>query len=247
MSFGSFGRLAGKVPPLVPGGVKVVLLADRGFADTQLMKLITQMGWHFRIRIKANFWVYQPDKPRCQVRNFYLSKGQTVFLHGVSITDKQHGPVHLALAYHSSHDEYWYLVSSEPTNCQTFVEYGLRFDIEENFLDDKSNGFQLEKSAIRNADALCRLCLNGDDHPFSGFDGDSSGRLWEAALGRSPLVSRFKLSAHWLAMDKSGLGQRVAILQPPGIDWWTGSGASHCVSKTSHFNGERSPQSQLLL
>jgi hypothetical protein len=35
----------------------------------------------------------------------------------------------------------------------------LRFDIEENFLDDKSNGFQLESSQIRDPAALTRLCL----------------------------------------------------------------------------------------
>src|SRR3989442_15047206 len=38
-------------------------------------------------------------------------------------------------------------------------EYGLRFAIEENFLDDKSNGFQLESSLIRSAKALERLCF----------------------------------------------------------------------------------------
>ncbi len=31
--------------------------------------------------------------------------------------------------------------------------------IRENFLDDKSNGFQLESSLIRSAEALSRLCL----------------------------------------------------------------------------------------
>jgi hypothetical protein len=35
----------------------------------------------------------------------------------------------------------------------------VRFDIEENFLDDKSNGFQLESSLIRSAQALTRLCF----------------------------------------------------------------------------------------
>jgi hypothetical protein len=35
----------------------------------------------------------------------------------------------------------------------------MRFDIEENFLDDKSNGFQLESSLIRSSDALSRLCF----------------------------------------------------------------------------------------
>jgi hypothetical protein len=42
---------------------------------------------------------------------------------------------------------------------QTFVEYGWRFDIEENFLDDKSTGCQLESSLVHDAHALTRLCL----------------------------------------------------------------------------------------
>jgi hypothetical protein len=45
------------------------------------------------------------------------------------------------------------VVSDEPTEAKTFEEYGWRFDIEENFLDDKSNGFQLESSPIRSANA----------------------------------------------------------------------------------------------
>jgi hypothetical protein len=38
-------------------------------------------------------------------------------------------------------------------------EYDLRFEIEVNFLDDKSDGFQLEDSLIRSAEALERLCF----------------------------------------------------------------------------------------
>ena len=51
------------------------------------------------------------------------------------------------------------MISEEPTASETLEEYGLRFDIEENFLDDKSNGFQLESSSIRSSEALERLCF----------------------------------------------------------------------------------------
>ena len=51
------------------------------------------------------------------------------------------------------------MISDEPTAVETLEEYGLRFDIEENFLDDKSNGFQLESSLMRSAEALERLCF----------------------------------------------------------------------------------------
>jgi len=60
----------------------------------------------------------------------------------VSITDKHFGPVHLAVARPLGSDEYWYVVSDEAAELKTLEEYGRRFDIEENFLDDKSNGFQ---------------------------------------------------------------------------------------------------------
>jgi hypothetical protein len=67
--------------------------------------------------------------------------------------------VHLALAKPHGTKEDWLIVSDQPTALSTFDEYGLRFDIEENFLDDKSSGFQLESSLIRSAEALSRLCL----------------------------------------------------------------------------------------
>ena len=51
------------------------------------------------------------------------------------------------------------VVSDEPTTLQTFREYGERFQIEEELLDEKSNGFQLERSEIRSAPALSRLCF----------------------------------------------------------------------------------------
>lgn len=47
----------------------------------------------------------------------------------------------------------------EPTTLQTFPEYGERFQIEEELLEEKSNRFQLERSEIRSAPALSRLCF----------------------------------------------------------------------------------------
>jgi hypothetical protein len=51
------------------------------------------------------------------------------------------------------------VISDEAAELKTLAEYGLRFDIEENFLDDKSKGFPLESSLIRSAKALERLCF----------------------------------------------------------------------------------------
>jgi len=155
----AYAALLDAVPALLPAGIKVVFLADRGFADTALLAQLRRLGWHFRIRIKAPFSVLRPGQPTCKVEEFVLAPGRALFLHNVAITTEQFGPVSLALGRHTRTGECWSIVSDETTSVQTFEEYGRRFDIEENFLDDKSNGFQLESSLVRDAEALTRLCF----------------------------------------------------------------------------------------
>ena len=160
VAFDAYKDLLNKAAQLLlPFGCQVVFLADRGFADTHLMAHLTKLGWQWRIRLKGNFLIYRPGRRRCKARRITPAAGRAVLWQNVSITAQQYGPVHVAIARHPGSKEFWIVVSSEPTSIATFVEYGLRFDIEENFLDDKSNGFQLEASLIREAQALERLCF----------------------------------------------------------------------------------------
>ena len=160
VSFEGYSDLLEKAEKLLPTGCNVVFLADRGVADTKLMEYLSEtLHWHWRIRIKSSFLVYRRNKRRCKISSIKLNRGQARFWHNVYITKKRFGIVHLALAKPHGTKEDWLIVSDQPTDVTTFDEYGLRFDIEENFLDDKSSGFQLESSLIRSADALSRLCL----------------------------------------------------------------------------------------
>lgn len=154
-----YQALLDEAAKLLPRSCKGVFLADRGFADTQLMGHLKRLGWHFRMRIKSNFWVYRPGCAPLQVGRIGLAPGQARFWHTVWLTGTYFGPVHLAVARPLGPEDPWYVVSDEPTDVETLKEYGLRFDIEENFLDDKSNGFQLESSLIRSPEALARLCF----------------------------------------------------------------------------------------
>lgn len=160
VSLEAYLGLLEKAAELLPLNCNVVFLADRGFVDTDLMAYLSEtLQWHWRIRIKSNFWVYRPGKQRCKVGQVRLKRGQARFWHNVYITADRFDPVHLALAQPYGVKEEWFIVSDQPTDVTTFDEYGLRFDIEENFLDDKSNGFQLESSLFRSAEVISRLCL----------------------------------------------------------------------------------------
>jgi hypothetical protein len=58
VSFTAYKELREQAAVLLPRRCKV-LLADRGFADTDLMAHLQRLGWHWRIRIKTSFWLYR--------------------------------------------------------------------------------------------------------------------------------------------------------------------------------------------
>lgn len=118
--------------------------------------LTTQLGWHYRIRIKSNTWIWRGNW--CQPKSFHLHRGQAICLHNVRIhKGEYYGIVHVIIGRNSVNGELWAIVSNERTTLQTFAEYGLRFDIEENFLDDQSGGWNIQCSMIRDVCALSRL------------------------------------------------------------------------------------------
>ena len=65
-----------------------------------------------------------------QVGEVELKPGHMRFWHGVAMTDKHFGPVHLGIARPIGSEEYWYVISDEAMELKMFEEYGLRFDIE---------------------------------------------------------------------------------------------------------------------
>jgi hypothetical protein len=158
VAYAVYQDLLDKVAELLPFRCTVVFTAARGFADTHLMDHLVRLGWHWRLRIKGSFGVYRPGKRDGTVNRLPLSPGKALFWHHVYMTKQEYGPVHRARGRPTDTKAYWYVVSDELTEAKTFEEYGWRFDIEESFLDDQSNGFELESSLIRSAKALERLC-----------------------------------------------------------------------------------------
>ncbi len=67
--------------------------------------------------------------------------------------------VNVALGRDPLSGQLWLVATDQPASLQTFREYSERFQIEEELLDEKSNGFQLERSEIRSVPALSRLCF----------------------------------------------------------------------------------------
>lgn len=159
VAFADYHQLLTDAAKYLPAGIRVVLLADRGFAHTELMRAATEdLGWHYRIRLKSTTWIWRARKGWHQLKDFHFAPGEARCFHHIKLHKGQwYGPVHLIFGRNNINGEFWAVVSDESTTLQTFQEYGLRFDIEEAFLDDQSNGWQLQTSEIRSVCALSRL------------------------------------------------------------------------------------------
>lgn len=158
VAFNDYWELLNHAAHRLPSGVEIVLLADRGFIHQDLMKAVKQhWGWHYRIRLKKDCWIWTGGVCS-QLQDYHFSPGQALCLQNVRLyKDQPLGPVHIIIGRNNVNGEFWAIVSDEKTHLQTYAEYGLRFDIEENFLDDQSNGWNVQRSQLRSVSALSRL------------------------------------------------------------------------------------------
>lgn len=160
LAFEQYAELIQATAALLPAGVQVIVLGDRGFRDIRLMRLLSRLSWHFRLRLPKNEWVSLGRQPRRRLESWPLAPYQPRFLSKVRLTEQRYGPLHLALVWDGDprHDP-WRLASDQPTSPATLSEYAQRMGIESGFLDDKSAGFQLQETELLSPARLNRLLL----------------------------------------------------------------------------------------
>jgi hypothetical protein len=78
-----YKALLDRAATLLPLACRGVFLADRGFADTTLMAHLQRLGWPFRLRIKANFWIEHRGARRFQVHDVSVAPGHARYWHRV--------------------------------------------------------------------------------------------------------------------------------------------------------------------
>jgi hypothetical protein len=150
---------------LLPSGVPVLLLADRGFGRTELAKTCQELGFRYLIRIKPNVCI-DCRQFRGKLKDFPVKKGMAVLLRDVRYrqTDPvtQHVVIRWKLNLPKKRDEPWYLMTDLRRDAVTLTElYAKRMTVEELFRDDKNkrNGWSLRHTKITKPERIDRLLL----------------------------------------------------------------------------------------
>jgi hypothetical protein len=149
---------------VLPQGVKVTIIADRGFGDQAMYELLKeQLGFEFVVRFRGIIKVTSADGKTKSAVAWTPNNGRSLLLRGARVTKagRELGAVVCLKA--KGMKEAWHLATSHgaKTASEIVALYSRRFTIEESFRDQKNLrfGMGLSETRISSPDRRDRLLL----------------------------------------------------------------------------------------
>ena len=170
----------------LPDGIKVTVVADRGFCDHKLYRVLREeLRFGFVIRMRANIMITAASGERRKAANWVGPGGRARVLHGASVTGLNY-PVGTVVCVHAKGmKEPWCLVtdSTDKPARELINLYAKRWGIECQFRDSKDIRFGMGMGEVHvstparrdrlwliNAFAVALLTLLGAAGEALGFD-----------------------------------------------------------------------------
>lgn len=150
---------------MLPGGVKVILLADRGFGRTELANTCRDLRLRYLIRIKPDVCVTHPSYTG-RLDDYPIKKGMWRVLAGAEYRSDRAATLNVVIRWKrglpARRDEPWFLMTNLGGNAVRLTDlYARRMAVEELFRDGKDGryGLGLGQTQVTTAARLDRLIL----------------------------------------------------------------------------------------
>lgn len=137
---------------VVPQGIKVTLLADRGFGDQKLFELLRrELGFEFIIRIRGNITVTSNDGVSRPAEEWVGKGGRAKLLRNAGVTLDGYEVPTVVCVHAKGMKEPWCLVASDgEAKARAVINgYAKRWTIEPGFRDCKNARFGMGMSQTR--------------------------------------------------------------------------------------------------
>jgi hypothetical protein len=174
-----------RLSEVLPAGVKVTILADRGFGDHKLFRFLDELGFGYVIRFRENINVTSADGERRLAGDWVGKGGRARTLRAARVTAAE-CPVGTVVCVHAQGmKNAWCLAASdrEATPTELIALYSRRWTIEPNFRDTKDIRFGMglgelhigdpqrrDRLLLLNAFAIVLLTLLGAAGESLGMD-----------------------------------------------------------------------------
>jgi hypothetical protein len=145
---------------LIPEGTKVVFLGDGEFDGIDLQKVMNDSGWFYACRTaKRTVAPWEGMKFNLDLLGSSIKPGMLIELKEAQFTHNAYGPVMVLCCWAKDEAEPLYLVSNLSL-AEEAIKYDQKgFRIETFFSDQKSRGFNIQKSHLEDPQRLSRLLI----------------------------------------------------------------------------------------
>ena len=194
---------------VLPPGVKVTVLADRGFGDQGLYEFLTDLGFAFIIRFRGVVTVESGDGEARSGHQWVPANGRIKQVKDARVTaDRYRIDSVVCVKARGMKDAWCLAVGGTPLTGATAVKlYARRFTIEETFRDTKDPRYGLGLSAthvrdVRRRDRLLLICAMAMTLlTLLGAAGESLGmdRMLKANTVKTRTHSLFRQGCHYYA------------------------------------------------
>jgi len=145
---------------LIPEETEVVFLGDGEFDGIKLQSRVEEAGWSYVCRTSYTTTASCEDERfRLDAMGACIKAGTVVALSEVLFTSEDYGPVTVMCCWAKGHKEPLYLVTNMSSSEEACRFYSKRFRIETFFSDQKSRGFNIQKSHLKDPQRLSRLLI----------------------------------------------------------------------------------------
>jgi len=143
---------------VLPPGVRVTLLADRGFGDQKLYEFLNELGFDFIIRFRGVVMVESVDGEVRRASEWVPANGRTRQIQGAKVTKDRYELDSVVCVKARGMKEPWCLAvrGAAIKGAAAVKLYGKRFTIEEAFRDTKDLRYGLGLSATHIGDTKRR-------------------------------------------------------------------------------------------
>lgn len=195
-------RLLAEVADVLPASVDVTLMADRGLSWPLLIDLCDTHGWHFVLRLQGQTHVELDDGRRLALCE--LVARPAMQWTGPARVFKTAGwrKVNVVAVWRVGDHEPWLLATDLPATRSRCQQYRKRMWQEQAFRDEKSHGFQWQRSGVTDPVHAERLLLIVALATWLaialGSDLIKRGRRYVVQRSRHRALSVFQLGLRWL-------------------------------------------------
>jgi hypothetical protein len=148
-----------EVQTYLPGGATIILLGDGEFDSPELQAEAANYGWHYVCRTAKNILISADGDTWLSLEDLGVTCGQRIFRQGIQFTKKAYGPVMVIAWWEHGYTDPIYLVSNLPHVQEACDWYRKRAHIETFFSDQKSRGFQVDRSHVSDPVRVTRLMM----------------------------------------------------------------------------------------